>query len=153
MKKTISSVGAALVLTVVLNQMGLVSLPVQLLLIVVAAGALVGLTARLPHNFCVWLSTGFLAMTAIGVGLSRWVLVIDPMRDSGTIPLPAPFGIVLASVALSTFMIGPLVLGVVVGLGFRFRNDNFGWIRFGLCTVTCVIALAFAPWIVGVAFD
>ena len=87
--------------------------------------------------------------------LCSWVLAIDPGRDTGIVPLPAPWSSVLPALALGLLFALPTSLGGFLGLSAcDFMTRRFSrWIRLVGYAIVVGALVAIAPWVFGVTFD
>ena len=152
MKNVYATAGLAMMLVILASEVKRVD-PFIVMMLFCIGGAVIGVVAFRNSTFCVWLTGALLAITGVGAVLARWVLAVDPMRDSGTIPLPAPVATALEAIALGILWVAPFTLGAVLVIGFRFRHEQHGWVRLAVCGAMCGATVVIAPWIMGVAFD
>jgi|SRR6185436_539458 len=95
------------------------------------------------------------ASMIVALVLARWVLVVDPRRDTGTVPLPPPWSSVLPTLALGLVFALPAALGGFIGFSACDFMNRRAWRWFRLVGYAMVLLglAALTPWIVGVTFD
>ena len=87
--------------------------------------------------------------------LARWVLAVDPRRDTGTVPLPAPWSSLLPTLAFGLLFALPAALGGFIGLSacdFMDRRPR-RWFRLVGYAMVFLCLAALTPWVFGVTFD
>jgi hypothetical protein len=95
------------------------------------------------------------AAMVLALVLARWVLAVDPRRDTGTVPLPSPWPSVLSTLALGLLFALPAVLGGFIGFSaYDFMNQRaWRWFRLVAYAMVFLGLAAFTPWVFGVTFD
>lgn len=121
-----------------------------------ATGAVVGLTTG-RSRVAQWLTVGVIAAGGIGAVLTACVVLI-PGISSTAASLPGQFqpkliGLLLIDTSLSLIFFTPLVLGFVIGSANSFKRDKDGWLRFSLCAMACVSAIAIGIFLASVVGD
>ena len=118
-------------------------------------GLLAGLRLGAYHTAGPVVAIVWTCLLAAGTALARWVLVIDPHRDTGTVPLPLPWSAVLPVLAAVLFFTCPSIVGGFVGLSIRDftkpgRRPLIRLIGYVIATVSLV---CLAPWVFVVTID
>jgi len=109
--------------------------------------------ARFPDPRASWVIVVALGLTALLVhGLVIWVLIVDPTRATGTIPLPRLARIAADAGIMALLLPGYLLQGLLVPLAMA------GWKQrqraFMLATAAVVLYSTWSiPWFAGVLFD
>jgi len=120
-----------------------------------AAGLVTGLNSGSRRIAGPAVATLLGALLVLALILVRWVLAVDPTRDTGTVPLPAPWFSVLPVLALGLMLALPAALGGFVGFSvcdFMSRSA-WRWLRLVGYAMVFLALAAYTPWIVGVTFD
>ena len=94
------------------------------------------------------------SMTSAWV-LARWVLAIDPRRDTGFVPLPPPWSSVLPALTFGLVFALPTSLGAFIGMSawdFTTRHTS-RWLRLLSYAIVFAALVALTPWVFGVTFD
>lgn len=91
----------------------------------------------------------------VAVALAKWVLAIDPHRDSGNVPLPPPWDSVLSVLAFWLMLAKFWASGGFIGLAQADFGVQRAWLPLRLFTylVLVLAATVVSYWVADVTFD